>query len=107
MKNLTLLLISCLVFVSLSARFQLNSRFMTTNLWTYIVDVNIRQDVIFDLNGKVYNSDNKTQFQDATWTFDEQKQKVEISRLSGTCRMNTVFISQNPTFYPDVTIIGI
>lgn len=109
MKNWFIVLLLCLISTSLQARFQINSVFLTTHLWTFSVNDSddIHEDVILNPNGKVYTSDNRTQYLGANWSFNEKKQLIQIQRSGGSCTMNAVVINQNPTFYPDVSVIGI
>ena len=64
MKYHIFIVLLCLVSLSIQARFQLNSRFLTTNQWTFSFSPynSVYLDVIFDSNGKVYKSDNRTLF---------------------------------------------
>ena len=110
MKSLTLFVLLYLTSLSFQARFQLTDRFLTTNRWTLsITDFPIiHEDVYLDSNGVIYRSDNRTQFQGASWNFDERTQFLQIHRnQEGSCLMNTIVINQNPTYYPDVTIFGV
>lgn len=110
MKGLTIVLLLCLVCLSLQGRFKINKVFLTTNRWTYNIDDDsgVHQDIVLNPNGKVYNSDNRTEFQGgASWYFNDQQQWVKIYRSSGVCIMNAITVNQNPTYFPDVSIIGI
>ena len=110
MKSLTLFVLLYLTSLSFQARFQLTDRFLTTNRWTLsITDFPIiHEDVYLDSNGVIYRSDNRTQFQGASWNFDERTQFLQIHRnQEGSCLMNTIVINQNPTYYPDVSIFGV
>lgn len=72
----------------------------------------LHSEVILNSNGKLYEKDNKTELASfSRWEFNEEEQWVFLElhpdpQAKFNCSLNTVFINDNPDFYPDVTLIG-
>ena len=87
---------------------------MTSKVWTAHIGgrYGLHSEVILNSNGKVYETDNKTELTSSSrWEFNEEEQWIFIQlhpdpQTTLNCSVPTVFVNNNPDFYPDVTLLG-
>lgn len=91
-------------------KFMLTKNFLMNNDWYFQVGSTSgdrHQWIILNPNGKVYLSDNKTlYYSNAHWAYNDGHQVVDIHWDSLYCAFNAVIANYNPTYYPDVELVG-
>ena len=95
-------------------KLRISRQFLTSKTWQmhFGSKEGLHEKLILHPNGKVYETDNRTEVTSLSrWEFNEEEQWVYVElhpdpRTKWNCSLTTVFVNDNPDFYPDVTLLG-